>query len=244
VRSRLCALIVAVVALGAHSAYATTIGLQISSGGNSITIGANGSLSASGNVTTMSSSTAPGVVSWYGQLGSWSVNFTQGIGSPVLPNGTIDLNSFNVSSGGPGTLTVKFTQANNPITLSNSSMVIPGFNLAVGGTMASNFSSVNYSAYINPNTTNALFGQSQLLGSLTFNQSGAFSGSTSTSVNLSAPYSLTQVLNITSNGGVGSFSANASLTPTPEPASLLLLGGGLSGIVLLTRLRRSRASRK
>ena len=50
---------------------------------------------------------------------------------------------------------------------------------------------------------------------------------------LTDPYSLTQVFEITGEGGFINFSADARLKALPEPTSLTLLGIGLVGFGLM-----------
>ncbi|MBV8772000.1 MAG: PEP-CTERM sorting domain-containing protein [Deltaproteobacteria bacterium] len=59
--------------------------------------------------------------------------------------------------------------------------------------------------------------------------------------NLSAPFSMTEVLRITiAAGDVINYSSSTNLSPVPEPASLLLFGSGLLGLGWFGRRRRNR----
>lgn len=69
---------------------------------------------------------------------------------------------------------------------------------------------------------------------------GSSNASNSISVStLSAPYSMTEEVQLTLSGGSQiNYSASSRLTPTPEPASLTILGSALVGLAWLGRRRR------
>ena len=148
----------------------------------------------------------------------------------------MDLVSFNGAPiGASDPLTVSLTQVGliDPVI---------GFVMDFGGT-GSNLASVLYSAYADD--SNTPFGLSQLIGTLGPYATSSFSGTTSGSVSVTGPYSLTQVLTIQAGRfGAASYSGDAQLTPevqterVPEPASLTLFGGGLSLLGAVLRRRR------
>jgi hypothetical protein len=247
-KARLFAFLLLATVFGVREASATSIALSLSDGTNSITIFQNGTYTTTGTVsvgpTSISVLSTPtngvfGIV-WNGSIGAWAVNVTTGVGSNMLGPGVIGLNSVNVNTTGPATtLTMSFSQNFNPIPF-------PGWTMGVGGT-ALNFSQVSYAAYVS--NTNSLFASTTPIGQLSFNTfgpGGAYAGSaTGTTPGITPNYSLTQVLSITSTNGfaVSSFFGGASLTPIPEPASLTMLGVGLSGLALLTRRWRKRSKK-
>jgi hypothetical protein len=236
-KARFCAFLLLAAVVGVREASATSIGLSLVNGANSVTILQNGTVTTTGAVSLFSAPVANGnLISFAGSIGSWLVNVTTGLSSNSMGSpGVIDLNSVNVaSSAASGALTMTFSQMNNPVSF-------PGWNLTMGGT-SSNMTSVAYSAYVS--ATNTLFGTpaSGLIGQLAFTTS-PFAGSTTGMVAGTALYALTQVVTLTPGAFSASFSGNATLTPVPEPASLTILGVGLSGLAVLTR-RHWRRGRK
>jgi hypothetical protein len=167
-------------------------------------------------------STDPGVVTFNGAIGSWSVNVTTGI---VLNEGRpyMDLNSINVSSTtstASTTLNIYFSQTG--FTANNGS-----WEAAIGG-VARN--TVAYSTYLG--ASNALFDTSVGLTNSGLLGSGAFSNTTASNTILPGPYSLTQYIQIVHGAGTRNTSFNAELRSVPEPSALLLMGLGFLGLAL------------
>ena len=104
----------------------------------------------------------------------------------------------------------------------------------IGGTVGGG-GSLSYDVFVD--TGNAPFGLTTLAFSVGPFGPGAFAGSDSGAVSLGSPFSVTQRVILGPVSDPSSISFNAELQPVlvPEPASLLLPGGGLMGLALLRR---------
>lgn len=176
-----------------------------------------------------------GVVQFSGQVGNWVLNVTTGTtkpfsGTDLLPK--MDLNSLNASTGltSAETLTLEFSE-NDFIT----SAAAPS-KMDIGGVTEG---LVDYAVYAS--TSNLTLQKDILIGQLgTFN-GGAFSGSYGPSFNVVAPFSLTQVVQITHGTGNKQTSLNAAYE-VPEPGTAAVLGIGLIGLGFARRRRSRKAA--
>jgi len=131
----------------------------------------------------------------------------------------MDLSSLNAtSSSGADTLEIElsdngFSVGSSLFTLTSSGHIVPGTGTGTA----------TYNAYFDANT---LFAETTLIGTL-----GPFSGPYAASVagggTVTTPYSLTEDLVLTAGAGGVQWSTDSRIAPTPEPASLTLLGSAL-----------------
>lgn len=163
-----------------------------------------------------------GVVLFSASLGGvYGVNVSTGITKPFLDGSHMDLNSINVQSlaGGAHTLSIMFSETDFSL------LDVTGIG-AFGGTISDNGSAVVASAYLD-DATNALFNLGTLIGTTGPLSGPAFSTTFTGRGPAAAPYSLTQVLTVSTTAPGTMFSGDFELTMVPEPASVALLGGAL-----------------
>jgi hypothetical protein len=134
----------------------------------------------------------------------------------------MDLNDISGSNAAGGDLTIQFSETG----FSN----ITGVTMKFAGTLdAPAGSSVTLANWFG--SSNTLFSLDTLLGSFGAFGPGAFSQTQGAILPDSPnPFSLTQVLTIHSTGSL-LYSGDGSMTPVPEPGTMVLVGAGLLGVV-------------
>lgn len=169
-------------------------------------------------------------------MGGVIVNSASGSALSSPFDTSLQLNSLSVSSGSGGTVTISlsannFQEPTGPL----------GIQELLAATQLTPGSSIDLQSYID--STNQLFGTQQSGPDLTLTNVNAQGISGTTPANFSAPFSLTEVATITlAAGGTAQLNFAGTLTPTPEPASMVLFGTVLTAIGLCTRkYGRSRA---
>lgn len=216
------ALILVVIVAGlllVTQARAEAFSLRLTSGATIVTC-------ADGGACDLNSAT--GAITFIGTVGTWSLNVTTALTTPILGSFStpeMDLNSVNV---GTGTLSILASETGY-----NTGGSTAAFDLTVGGT-ATGGSTASFSYWLDD--PNALFGTSTLLGSAgPFSGAFAFTGSGSAAV--SGDFALTLGALLTGvTGSSASFDQNIRFK-APEPAALLY-GLGLGLTAFISRRRR------
>lgn len=170
-----------------------------------------------------------GAITFSPSIGDFAINVTTGLSKPLLTGGDplMDLNTVNVQIlGGAHTL---------QIALSDTGFDIYGGRITTdfGGTLSGTGASLAYSAYYDAG--NALFGQGTLIGTGSSGP-GAYSGSADGGWSPNGPYSVTEILTLTTGGGMTVFSGDFSVN-VPEPGTLALIGLALLGLAVAHRRR-------
>ena len=179
--------------------------------------------------------TAAGVVLFSASLGGvYGISISTGITKPFLNGAHMDLNSITVQSlvDGAHTLSIMFSETDYTM------LDVSGL-AAFGGTISNNGSTVAASAYFD-DATNALFNLGTLINTTGPLSGPAFSATFAGGGPAVAPYSMTQVLNVSTTAQGTLFSGDFELTMVPEPTSVALLGGALLFVAGVARKKLRR----
>jgi hypothetical protein len=193
--------------------------LKIFDGTTTIIVSDNGGGDSSGTA---------GRIVWDGSIGNWTLNTDVGTTWPAigtLSNPRLDLSFNAVSNGLGGTLVITFSADGFGPT--NGSVAA-----SIGGVTdgAVSYQTFGGTSNVNFDTSNLLTSQGPFANAF----SGAVTGGT---ISNAGPYSLTERITIT-HAGSGITTGNALLQVPDSGTSALLLGAGLTGIGLMTRIRR------
>ncbi|HVE51554.1 MAG TPA: PEP-CTERM sorting domain-containing protein, partial [Casimicrobiaceae bacterium] len=181
------------------------------------------------------SSAVDGAVVFIGPIDGYIINVTTGTGGPITPGATLDLNSVDVSSfgpGGSGALEIMFTE-NNLSAATGTNLL--NFFSAIGGTTEGR---ISWWLYVDDG--NSLFGLSQLVRMGTFTSTPgdlAFSEDASALRMITDTFSMTLRVVIEHGDGLRttSFDFNGMTGRIPEPNTLLLIALGVLGFALIRR---------
>lgn len=214
------AIVLAGLAVPAHAA----LQLQLSTGGSSQTITDGG---------FMDLCPLAGCITFVGMVGGSTLNLTTGTSKPLAGPADLTLNSVDISGVAGQTLT---------IALSDTDFVSPapdgpGLSLLQRLTALSLPGTATVSAQGYQSNSNTAFDLSGgTSGAAVVDNSNPFASVNGDPLTAIAPYSLTEVAQITF-GRAGIVQFNADLALSPEPGGLVLVGGVL---IVISRAFRTR----
>jgi VPDSG-CTERM motif len=165
-----------------------------------------------------------GTVDWNGTFAGWNITVDIGTASGTLA--TPDLNlQFSATSTSGSTAPLWLYFANDGLGATQNGVVDASISGDASGT-------VSYWASINPGT-----------GSHTLTSGGpfsglSFSGSSSSAAFSSALYQLIGTVEITGQGAKGTLDLSDPISVPDSGTTLMLLGAGLTGLGLVSRLRK------
>jgi len=161
------------------------------------------------------------VVTYSGSYGVFNVIVSSGVQSGTSLYPELGLNTFEVS-GGAGTLYAWFSNTGFGTTPTPA-----GFDMSGSLSSITGSGSVTFDSYID--NSNTLFGEGTLLASLG-SYTSTNSGTTSGTVSLSNPYSLTTktTVNLTAGSNMQT-TTNVAIVPEPVSTTLFIVGGATLG---------------
>lgn len=200
------------------------LSLTLQNGGSTVSIADNDANDACGGLA--------GLICYIGSVGSNFVSLTSGLSKPLNGPGTLTLNSVDVQFsplGGALTITLSDTGFTSPI--GNIPML-----LNVNSTQLTSNGQLTVTGYQQNESSGSPLNST---GPIEFNGPGDETVFTNP-LNVVGPYTLTQVATIAFSG-FGSISFDSTLSFTPEPASLILIG---SVFLFTAHLLRQRVTRR
>lgn len=210
------------------AAFATIIVAPVKADPVSVCIGYNG-----GTCTQVD--TGNGAVSYTTSTADYTMISVSGSGSPPTPEPSLNLISLDVTSGTSAatSLTVELTETGL------TSLTSPyNFSESFATILNNGAPSVSIKNYIS--SSDNAYATDQLIGSYNTTAAGSSSlNTTSGAQTFTTPFSETEVITFGFNGNGETAFADDSITPSPEPMSLGLLGGGLAALGIM-RFRKSR----